>query len=148
MMKYESCQFHLRVFLDGEVPSPLAEELQTHIDQCPNCRSHLEELEDVDAELMGLKRSAAGPARVIASLASHVAVSIAPSSSSNSLERLQPWALVLVIAACILAVLRLRPFPTYTAHVQSIPMTTVAGQLVRATGSAEVLPLVIQSGCR
>ena len=139
MMKCESCQFHLSAFLDGEVPSSLAEELQSHVDQCPNCRRYLDELEEIDTELRGLKRSATGPEAVIATIESQEAVMTASSTSVNSLARLQPWALVIAIAACVLVVVKLRPFPTQPTRIHSIPVTPVAGQLVRATGAVEVL---------
>ncbi|MGI9472225.1 MAG: anti-sigma factor family protein [Rubripirellula sp.] len=139
MMKCDSCEPQLSAYIDGELAADTHDELKNHLDQCEVCRRQLDDLREIDVELQRLALPESGVERVIAALNQVNDHSTRPDTAAR-FPSFGPWALVAAVAACTLLVLAMNPSMEPRKQIIPVVATPVAGQLVRATGSVEVLP--------
>jgi hypothetical protein len=133
-MKCEQCDSHLSAYIDDELTAALATDVQQHLQGCQTCQKTLADLRVVDARLQRLRLPQSGIARIVAASRPKHSTSLASTPQRSWPSRLFPWSVVAIVAACITLVIVLMP------EAQTPTPTPIAGRLVRATGSVEVLP--------
>lgn len=132
-MKCEQCSTHLSDYLDDELKMELSSQVSDHLEECQQCRSELEELRGVDQQMQQLRLPGQGIDAVVTAL--EPATPSTTSTAGGRIGREWPWYLMAAIAASIvMALLAIRPSDR---EPEPLP---VAGRMVRATGSVELLP--------
>ena len=144
-MNCERCATHLSAYIDDEVSAELREQLRRHLQACEVCRAELEALRCVDAQLRRLRVPAHSMA--IAQPDSKHAAPAAPQEPlrpdrlSRQVPRFRarflPWSITMAVAASVTLAIA---FITDQSTIPRKPTpSAVAGRLVRATGSVEIL---------
>jgi len=134
-MKCEQCDSHLSAFVDDELTADLTSDVQQHLRSCQACRTALEDLRVVDGRLAELRLPSASIAHLQSAIRrdtnSGPPTPLPVTPHRTWPGRVLPWSIVAMIAASIALALLMMPQPEAT--------NPIAGRLVRATGSVEVL---------
>jgi anti-sigma factor RsiW len=132
----------LSVYLDGELPSPWKEEMESHLERCPECRAKLKQYRTLSATLAGGRRDfSAEKERVWLKLGEAAA---AARRSGNSVAR-SFWRQSVAVplpAAIAAAALLVAAFTLAVANYSARKAAPPAGTLATAGISLDVQEIV------